>query len=352
MGREASTMITVKSNYDKYGKLQYTTIPYEIAELFDEDDDDLCVWKHTDDSDDDRLFKPKSHSKGKSSSITKHPIAQSSSSIPKGAPSSSNINSIAGQHTGDGADRDSTNSLRRSKAPPQPHDKDVIQLGQKALESTVRNLTRLSQHMLKLEVRAGKTTKEAIRQTLDDTADETTVDRLTQEELVERISRLSEETSRRMALIDKHFRRQCSRTPSDQPISLLRESSVKSWWNVETTNNHISSQDPCYFTVKNLSDGRTFRDWLGYLRGSCGFKSTDADDQKLLNLAWRFLDRDLRGGVPPPSLSLEAWLSDLEHKHKKGQFQVALENTEKQLEVDDDSWQNIRKVWSARAKNQ
>ena len=343
MGQDTPKTFVVKSNYDKYGKLQYTTLPYEIAEVLDGDDDDLCVWDYNNDSDDDdRLFK----GKGKSSSTTKPSITQSSSSTVQGTPSSSNIKAVLEQPT------KKDHAVHSSEAPPGPSDQDVIQPGRKSLESTVRNLTRLSQHMLKLEVRAGKTTKEAIRQTLDDTADEITIDLLSPEELVERISRLSEETSRRMVLIDRHFRRQCSRTQSDQPISLLRESSVKSCLKVETTSNHISSQDPCYFTVKNLSEGRNFRDWLGYLRGSVGFKSTDEDDAKLLSLAWRFLDRDLRGSVPSPSVSVDEFVSDLEYRHRNGQFQEALEDTRKQLRVDDDSWRYVRKVWSARAKNQ
>ena len=208
--------------------------------------------------------------------------------------------------------------------------------------------------MLKLEVRAGKTTKEAIRQTLDDTANEAAIDLpgegLSHEELIERITRGCEETTRRMVLVDRHFVRQCSRMPSDQPLNLLCESEVKNWLKVETRDSQVSSEDPCYFTAHDLAAGRRFGDWIGYLRGTCGFKPTEGDDAKLLNLAWRFLDRDIRGDMLLPSVKVEDFVADLETRHKKGEFEEVLQDPQKQARADEESWRNIRKVWSGRAR--
>ena len=349
-------MWTVKSNYDKNGKLSYTSSPYKRAELSDGGDDDLCVWDYNYDSDDaERLAIDGKPSGTANHHIDHHPLPTAEARLlpPKTNPTPRRLLEHNDTHC------KPASSTHRPAMQPQPHaddDEDVEWEEKEALESALQSLGVLSKYMLKLEVRAGKTTKEAIRQTLDDTANEYTANlpgqELSHQELVKRIARSCDETARRMLLVDRHFVRQCSRMQSDQPLSLLSESGVKSWLKVETRDSQISNQDPCYFTVHDLVAGRRFSDWIGYLRGTCGFRPTEGDDAKLLNLAWRFLDRDLRGSVPLPSARVDDFVSELENKHRNGDFEAALQDPRKQARADEKSWRNIRKVWSGRAKRQ
>ncbi len=341
-------MWRVKSNYDKHGQLVYTSSPYRPAELSDGDDDDLCVWDYTLDSDEESFSNTKSNNNTQT-----HPsgVQRGKSSNPKRV--QDHPRKLKG-----GSDSSVPGSTNRSEMQPQPSNKDPgTREVDKALISAVQNLTKLSQYMLKLEVRVGKTTKEAIRQTLDDTAEEAAIDLLgevSQQELIQRITHLSEETSRRMYLIDRHWRRLSSRKQggqASQDLHLLDEPDVKSWIKVETKDNHATNQDPSYFTVQNLASGRKFRNWVVYLRELCGFQDTEEDDAKLVNIAWRFLDRDLRGAMPPSVKNVDAFIAELEDRHGRGQFKTALEDPERQERVDKDSWHRIRRLWSARVKS-
>lgn len=344
-------MWTAKSNYDKNGQMVYTTSPYTPIDLSDGDDDDLCVWDYTYDSDGEPVVNHKRKNKHTSQNNKAYPLKKS-----KEGPSSiqgSKQDHSETQEGSDGRVADSKQGLLPREGG-QPHERQEVERG---LVAAVQNLTMLSQYILKLEVRVDKTTKEAIRQTLDDTAAIAAIDlledSLPHQELLQHIVRLSEQTARRMYLIDRHWRRQSSRKPEGQAgqvLPLLGEANVKSWISIEKEDNHIMRKNPCYFTVRDLASGRKFRDWIIFLKESCGFKDSVEDDRKLLNLAWRFLDRDLRGGLPSSFTNVEAFVSELEQKFNSGQFETALADPEKQEKVDRDLWRRIRRLWSARTR--
>lgn len=325
----------------------YTTSPYTPIDLSDGDDDDLCVWDHTYDSDGEPVVNHKPKIKPTSQNKKPPPLGKSKEG--------SKQDRLKIQEGVDGKAAGSRQGLLSLEGG-QPHDRQEIDKG---LVAAVQNLTMLSQYILKLEVRVDKTTKEAIRQTLDDTAELAAVEllegNLPQRDLLQHIVRLSEQNARRMYIIDRHWRRQSSRKPegqASQVLPLLGEASVKSWIGIETEDNHITRKNPCYFTVRDLASGKKFRDWTTFLKESCGFKDGAEDDKKLLNLAWRFLDRDLRGNLPSSSTNVEAFVSELEQKFNNGQFEMALADPEKQEEVDKDLWRRIRRLWSARTRPQ
>ncbi|KAK7755460.1 hypothetical protein SLS62_002389 [Diatrype stigma] len=329
----------------------YTTSPYTPIDLSDGDDDDLCVWDHTYDSDGEPIINHKRSSKPASKKKKASPLGEAKEE------SSSNQGSKQ-DHTETQGGSDSKMADSKQGLLPregdQPLERQEVERG---LVAAVQNLTMLSQYVLKLEVRADKTTKEAIRQTLDDTAALAAIDlledNLPQQELLQHIVRLSEQAARRMYLVDRHWRRQSSRKQegqASQMLPLMGEASVKSWISIEKEDNHIMRKNPCYFTVRDLASGRKFRDWTIFLQESCGFKGNVEDDKKLLNLAWRFLDRDLRGEFPSSLTNVKAFVSELEDKFSSGQFEMALADPEKQEKVDKDLWRRIRRLWSARTR--
>ncbi|KAI0836518.1 hypothetical protein F5Y06DRAFT_305268 [Hypoxylon sp. FL0890] len=224
------------------------------------------------------------------------------------------------------------------------------------LLTTRRNLTRMLQSILKLECRAGKVTKEGIRQTLDATVSNINpLERkhnVTHLDQVNEIKDLSESAWQRLYLIDRHWRRQ-SRQASDAQgsspsIQLKSEPDVKSWLKHEMRITHLAGEDACYFTVADLANGRSFRDWAIYLCELCQFRDNATDETKLIDLAWRFLDRDLRGprSVNPPRI--EDFLLQLEDKYQSGGFDEVLKDPKKQENDDGQAWKLIRKFWSSR----
>ncbi|KAI2607717.1 uncharacterized protein GGS25DRAFT_523242 [Hypoxylon fragiforme] len=240
-----------------------------------------------------------------------------------------------------------------------------------ALATTRRNLTRISQFMLKLECRAGKVTKESIRQTLDatvaDNADaffeHTFIDPVHIPE-IEELKALSESTWHRLYLLDRVWRRQ-GRDPPDTnnnkdntsssnsstpppTIPLAGERSVKTWLREETRTARLASRDECYFTAADLAQGRRFADWIAYLRELCQFKDHPADEAKLVKLAWRFLDRNLRGPPPANPTRAGAFVARLESEHERGGFDEVLGDPGRQEGEDERAWRDIRKYWSSR----
>ncbi|OTA96173.1 hypothetical protein M434DRAFT_393035 [Hypoxylon sp. CO27-5] len=112
--------------------------------------------------------------------------------------------------------------------------------------------------------------------------------------------------------------------------------------------NHLAGEDACYFTVADLAGGRTFEDWAIYLTELCQFKDNPNDESKLVNLAWRFLDRDLRGPRPVDSARIGDFILDLEEKHQSGAFDELLEDPLKQGKDDEEAWMTIKKYWSSK----
>ncbi|KAI8628496.1 hypothetical protein F5Y19DRAFT_465166 [Xylariaceae sp. FL1651] len=234
---------------------------------------------------------------------------------------------------------------------------------QYALSTTRRNLTRVSQFLLKLEARAGKATKEGIRQTLDATVRDNNYDFNTcgseggppdadHKGEIEEIKHLSEGLYNRLYLIDRHWRRLARETSDAEghspEISLLSEPDIKEWLKIELRTNHLATEETCFFTVQDLASHRSFRDWAVYLQKLCGFGEHPSDEAKLVELAWRFLDRNLRGPRPVNPTPLEQFIKELEDKKRRGVWAEALKNPKKQQEDDAEAWRAMRRYWSSR----
>ncbi|KAI1451353.1 hypothetical protein F4805DRAFT_104877 [Annulohypoxylon moriforme] len=228
-----------------------------------------------------------------------------------------------------------------------------------ALFTTQNNLTRILQFILKLERRAGKVTKEGIRQTLDATVASSTntseqYHNLSRYEEIENLKVLSENAWQRLYLVDRHWRRQGRQehntqgTQESPTIQIESEPSVKSWLKEEIRINDTVGEDPCYYTVSDLASGRNFEDWIAYLRQLCKFKDHPADEAQLVDLAWRFLDRSLRGPRPASTSRTDDFVSQLEEKSRSGAFKEALENPRRQVEDDEQAWKIIRRCLGSR----
>jgi hypothetical protein len=230
---------------------------------------------------------------------------------------------------------------------------------QYALSSTRRNLTRVSQFLLKLEARTTKATKEGIRQTLDatvrdnnyefDAGDEET----DHKSEIEEMRHLSEGLYNRLYLIDRHWRKMAretrdSSTGKSPDIPILSEGDVREWIKIEINTNHLSSEETCFYTVQDLASNRSFREWMTYLRKLCEFKDHPSDEAKLVELAWRFLDRNLRGPLPVNPTTVEQFIGELEGNRRSGVWKDALRNPKKQEEDDADAWKAMRRYWSSR----
>ncbi|KAI2466293.1 hypothetical protein F4781DRAFT_406275 [Annulohypoxylon bovei var. microspora] len=230
-----------------------------------------------------------------------------------------------------------------------------------ALLATQRNLTRMLQFILKLERRAGKVTKEGIRQTLDATVASSTNapeqdHNLTRRDEIENLKLLSENAWERLYLVDRHWRKQ-SRQDHDAgaqespKIQIESEPTVKAWLKEEAKINNTVGEDPCYYTVADLAAGRSFEDWVTHLKHLCKFKDDPADETKLVELAWRFLDRDLRGSRPDATTRVSDFVLELEDRSRSGAFEEALENPRKQVEDDGQAWKTIRKCLGSRIQH-
>ncbi|KAF2971784.1 hypothetical protein GQX73_g1836 [Xylaria multiplex] len=228
---------------------------------------------------------------------------------------------------------------------------------QYALSTARRSLTHMSQFLLKLEARAGKTTKEGIRQTLDATVIDMNYNfdacsDPDHKDEIEEIKHLSNDLYHRLYLIDRHWRK-TSREARDAEgrspnISLLSEPDIREWIKVELRETHLASEDTCFYTVADLALNRSFFDWVMYLRKLCGFRDDPYDDRKLVDLAWRFLDRNLRGPRPVNPTSIEQFIADLDGKRGSDEWIEILKTPRKQETDDTEAWKLLRRYWSSR----
>ncbi|KAI1129919.1 hypothetical protein F5Y10DRAFT_276438 [Nemania abortiva] len=234
---------------------------------------------------------------------------------------------------------------------------------QYALSTTRRNLTHASQFLLKLEARAGKTSKEGIRQTLDATVKDTNYDfnacgsdggppDADHKSEIEEIKQLSRELYNRLYLIDRHWRRISRETRNSEgqspQIGILSEGDVREWIKVETNTNHLATEETCFYTVADLVANRSFRDWIEYLQELCKFGDHPVEQGKLVELAWRFLDRNLRGPRPLNPTSVEQFIADLDARRRSGIWDEVRKNPKKQEQDDAEAWKTMRKYWSSR----
>ncbi|KAI1134593.1 hypothetical protein F5Y05DRAFT_202361 [Hypoxylon sp. FL0543] len=327
----------------------YDSRPYHALGSSDEseEDDDVCVWK-----DGPRLSEL-------------YDLDVEGTSIYQNGPSPNSggllKEEIAATRRHDNANEVKSSNTETGQDPPGEQGNFAPEQGQdgelaNALLTTRKNLSRMLQSILKLECRSGKVTKEGIRQTLDATV--TDIKKLegdpspTHLEQINEILDLSESAWQRLYLIDRHWRRQ-SRQASDAQggspnIQLKSEPDVKSWLKHEIRINHIAGEDACYFTVADLANGRRIRDWAVYLCELCGFRDNPTDEARLIDLAWRFLDRNLRGPRSANPKRIEHFILQLEDKHERGGFDEVLKDAKRQEKEDEQAWKLIRKFWSSR----
>ncbi|KAI1341225.1 hypothetical protein F5Y15DRAFT_422472 [Xylariaceae sp. FL0016] len=330
------------------------------------EDDDVCVWKHGppsvsdfDDSETETLiakYKKTAPSDQKTSKA--HPAGETND------------------------DAGNTQSSRPKKAPSETSKKNTVEPARKEnaqstedglheqaishdLSSTLRYVTRLSQFVLKDEVRAGKATKEGIRKTLDATVAQRHRDRSQDTDTdtqrardhrteIAHIHALCEEIFERRFLLNRSLQRR-SRAGQDAPrgqgppLHILGDGAVKAWLRVERRDNKFSAEATSAYTVADLADGRSFRDWVVYLRKLCAFGDRPRDEEKLVRIAWLFVDRGLRGPRPEKATKIEDFVLKLEEKHRTGAFAEALKSPKRHEEEDEEAWSIIRKSWSMRA---
>ncbi|OTB00485.1 hypothetical protein M426DRAFT_267562 [Hypoxylon sp. CI-4A] len=322
-----------------HGFSVYNPRPYHVqpSSIYDEPDDDICVWK------DGPLLSDLDDEDGES--------YDDELTVRFREPTSATDAQAEKEVGKDEAERDVAATTSSE---------DMAKLTQ-ALSTTRKNLTRISQFILKLEARAGKVAKEGIRQTLDATVANTnnTSDQDNHDpnhlEDVEELRLLSQSVWHRLYLVDRHWRRQSRLTQDTQgqspKIPLEGESSVKGWLKEEIRIHHLSKEDTCYFTVADLADGRQFEDWIVYLKVTCEFKDDPSEESKLIDLAWQLLDRDLRGPRPTSSTRIGDFVVDLQEKHESGAFDEALKDPKRQERDDAEAWKTIKKSWSSRVQH-
>ncbi|KAI0544728.1 hypothetical protein F4679DRAFT_576616 [Xylaria curta] len=234
---------------------------------------------------------------------------------------------------------------------------------QYALSETRRNLTHISQFLLKLEARAGKTSKEGIRQTLDATVSDIQYDPdrcgvdggppdSDHKSEIEELKHMSGEIYNRLYLVDRHWRR-LSRESRDAEgkspdIGIHSEPEIKEWIKFELGANNLASEETCFYTVQDLNLNRSFREWITYLEKLCGFREHPYDQGKLVDLAWRFLDRNLRGPRPVNPTSVEQFIAYLDSMRRSGAWDEIRKHPKKQEEDDAEAWKAMRKYWSSR----
>ncbi|KAI0139180.1 hypothetical protein F4776DRAFT_618516 [Hypoxylon sp. NC0597] len=326
----------------------HDTRQYHALSVLDEseEDDDICVWK--DGSSQSDLYGP-----GEDQTSVYHYDINSDwgELLREGITTTATTTWHDGAHDVENNNTGQGNlTYETVEAQAQAQEEEVA----KALLTTRRNLTRILQSTLKLECRAGKVVKEGIRQTLDATVANMNMlegdSDLTPLEEMNEIKALSEIAWQRLYLVDRHWRRQSRHARDAQGrspnVQIKSEPDVKSWLKHEMGINHLAGEDTCYFTVGDLANGRRFQDWAIYLTELCQFKDNPNDESKLVNLAWRFLDRDLRGRRPVDSARIEDFILELEEKHRSGTFNELLKDPQKQEKDDKEAWKMIKKYWS------
>ncbi|KAI0446370.1 hypothetical protein F4803DRAFT_547363 [Xylaria telfairii] len=353
-------------------KSVYNSRPYHALHISDDEgeDDEICVWKYgpsiSDDTDNDEPLAGHFRKLGIESKDKK-----------------GNVNNISNTEKIEGLDATAGATLPKSTrrvenwieavaTTPGDTDPKTGKLTkeafrareiQYALSETRRNLTRASQFMLKLEARAGKTTKEGIRQTLDATVQDLHYDfnacgsddgpsYSDHKTEIEELKHLSGQIYNRLYLVDRHWRRISRQARSAEgrspDIAILSEPDIKEWLKVELRTNHLAAEETCCFTVRDLGVNRSFREWITYLQNLCNFGETHSDQGKLVDLAWRFLDRSLRGPRPVNPTSVEEFIADLNTRRQSGVWDGIRQQPQKQENDDAEAWRAMRKYWSSR----
>lgn len=239
-----------------------------------------------------------------------------------------------------------------------------------ALVAAHRNLTRMSQYMLKLEARAKIATQEETRLTIEATLEnqqhssraDTDDDGDYHAQLIEDVTRLSDQVWNRMFLVDKSFTRTSRQHRKENghsgPIPLLGESHTKHWLDreAERTASGLLHEETFFYTVRDLAAGRPLTEWLEYIRdwlhriqGDDGLVGVRED--RVVAIAWAFLDRAIRPPARPRvSTTVHEFIAEWDSLRRSGAFDGALEEPESQMEVDAEVLESLRPIWSARHK--
>ncbi|KAI5917831.1 hypothetical protein F4810DRAFT_726700 [Camillea tinctor] len=363
-----------------YNRGTYDTRPYHALALSDgeEEDDDICVWKDRAEppelpepyeSEDEPLF---GHLRDTGSDIVPNP--NKSHTTARG-----NNNKRPRHNRGSRQHTESKSSTVQESQKSKSEEKTVTtpkaesstaspkisreQEISNALVAAHKSLTRMSQFILKLEARTGKVTKEGIRYTLDATVRDNTREfgvsggDADHKSEIDEIKDLSAGISHRLWLVDRHLRHQdrlarhgeASSSDSSE-VRVHGERFVRDFLKVETRTSHLAAEEKCFYTGHDLANGRSVREWVQYLRKVGKFRDTTHDESKLVELAWCFLDRNLRGPSPPTSAStsIDAFVLDLETKKKNGAFIDVMQNPDMQVEQDREAWIAMKRCWSSR----
>ncbi|KAK7942616.1 uncharacterized protein PG986_011729 [Apiospora aurea] len=240
-----------------------------------------------------------------------------------------------------------------------------------ALVAAHRNLTRMSQYVLKLEARANLATKEDLRQTLEATYENNQHSSSTSregdgghhhqyhEQLVEDVSRLSDQVWNRLYLVDKSFRRLSRKNrqaPDGRsgPITLQGETHVKTWLERAAESNAVLGEETLFYTVRDMAAGRPLADWFVYIRDLCTNKKDGAEpmrEDRVVAIAWAFMDRAIRPPARPRlSTTVEQFTREWEALRRSGALEGALEDPDGQQESDAEILESWKGIWAARQR--
>lgn len=239
------------------------------------------------------------------------------------------------------------------------------------LVSTHRNLTRMSQYLLKLEARTATASKIHVRKTLDAMVENVEYSRgddlkgsrsepghhphpHSHHQLIFDIECLSSDVWGRMHQLDREFRRlsretRDAETGRSRAFELRGESYVKRWLAQELANNGLRAEETIWYTVTDMANQRCLRDWLDLLAHVHGRGATPiADEERLVQLAWHYLDRAIR--PPKPEIAMKAaefinWWHDL---RMSGAFDGAKSDPDSQKREDEDALKALQSIWATK----
>ncbi|KAK8054095.1 hypothetical protein PG996_013396 [Apiospora saccharicola] len=241
-----------------------------------------------------------------------------------------------------------------------------------ALVAAHRNLTRISQYMLKLEARANLATQEDMRLTCEATVDNqehSSRDLMTETDdggdyharLIEDVDRISGQVWKRMFRLDKDFTRMSRKNRREEggksgPIQLRGESHTKNWLEREQEKaaNGLLEEETLFYTVRDMMAGRPLTEWFGYIRDLVhGMREEDGPstlEYRIVAVAWSFLDRAIRPPRPRFSTTVTQFIAKWDSLRRGGAFDRAREEPERQRESDAEVLESLKDLWSARHK--
>ncbi|KAK8115861.1 hypothetical protein PG984_012363 [Apiospora sp. TS-2023a] len=257
---------------------------------------------------------------------------------------------------------------RRHKKPKTPAERER-ELNY-ALVAAHRNLTRISQYMLKLEARANMATQEDMRLTCEATVENqeyssrdfttTENDHDYHAQLIEDVDRISGQVWKRMFRLDKDFTRMSRKARHEEggksgPIQLRGESHTKNWLEREQEKaaNGLLEEETLFYTVRDMMAGRPLTEWFGYIRELVHGMRDDGPstlEYRIVAVAWSFLDRSIRPPRPRFSTTVTQFIAEWDSLRRSGAFDRALEEPERQRESDAEVLESLKDLWSARHK--